>query len=59
MTFIGAVLVLVFGAKRLPELGSGLGRSIREFKGAMRELSADATPLKEDLKQITKEMRNL
>jgi sec-independent protein translocase protein TatA len=32
---IGIVLVialLVFGPKRLPELGSGLGRGMREFK---------------------------
>jgi sec-independent protein translocase protein TatA len=26
------VVLLVFGAKRLPELGSGLGRGLREFK---------------------------
>ncbi len=32
---IGIVLIvalLVFGPKRLPELGSGLGRGMREFK---------------------------
>lgn len=32
---IGIVLVialLVFGPKRLPELGNGLGRGLREFK---------------------------
>jgi sec-independent protein translocase protein TatA len=32
---IGIVLVVVlllFGAKRLPELGSGVGRGLREFK---------------------------
>lgn len=26
------VIVLLFGARRLPELGSGLGRGLREFK---------------------------
>jgi sec-independent protein translocase protein TatA len=31
------VLVLIlFGAKRLPELGQGLGRGIRGFKDALR-----------------------
>lgn len=27
-----AVALLVFGPKRLPELGNGLGRGMREFK---------------------------
>jgi sec-independent protein translocase protein TatA len=29
------VVLLVFGAKRLPELGSGLGRGIRDFKSGL------------------------
>jgi sec-independent protein translocase protein TatA len=29
------VLVLLFGAKRLPELGASLGKGIREFKGSL------------------------
>jgi sec-independent protein translocase protein TatA len=35
---IGIVLVialLVFGPKKLPELGSSLGKGIREFKGSI------------------------
>jgi sec-independent protein translocase protein TatA len=40
------VAVLVFGPKRLPELGHGLGKAITEFKRAGRELteSIDAAP---------------
>jgi sec-independent protein translocase protein TatA len=34
------VLLLVFGAKRLPELGRSLGSGLREFK---RSVSADPT----------------
>lgn len=29
------IALLVFGPKRLPEIGSGLGKSIREFKQSM------------------------
>jgi sec-independent protein translocase protein TatA len=29
------ILVLLFGAKRLPELGASLGKGIREFKGSL------------------------
>jgi len=29
------VVLLIFGARRLPEIGSSLGRSIRSFKSAV------------------------
>ncbi len=32
------IFLLLFGAKRLPEIGSALGKGIREFKGAVKEL---------------------
>ncbi len=36
LIFILLILVLVFGAKRLPEIGSSLGKGIREFKKSVR-----------------------
>lgn len=41
MVFVMVVLLLLFGAKRLPELGSGLGKGIREFKRTMRDVNAE------------------
>ena len=35
------VIVLLFGASRLPELGKSLGKGIKEFKKATKELTAD------------------
>jgi sec-independent protein translocase protein TatA len=35
------VLLLVFGAKRLPELGQALGKGIREFKRGVSEFKED------------------
>lgn len=32
------VVLLLFGAKRLPEIGSSLGKGIREFKSSIREI---------------------
>lgn len=32
------VVLLLFGAKKIPELARGLGRGIREFKDATREI---------------------
>ncbi len=31
------IAVIIFGPGKLPELGAGLGKSIREFKKAMKE----------------------
>ncbi|MBU6192448.1 MAG: twin-arginine translocase TatA/TatE family subunit [Bacteroidetes bacterium] len=46
LILIFAVVLLLFGAKRIPELAKGLGKGIREFKdasaGIKREIEKDA-----------------
>lgn len=39
MVTILAVVLILFGSKKLPELARGLGQGIREFKKATREVS--------------------
>lgn len=34
---IGAVIILIFGGKKLPELMKGIGKSVREFKAGKEE----------------------
>jgi sec-independent protein translocase protein TatA len=42
------VVVLLFGVKRLPELGSGMGQAISNFRKSYREGNAiDGTPTEE------------
>lgn len=36
--FIVLIIVLIFGARRLPDIGRGLGEGIRNFRGSMREM---------------------
>jgi sec-independent protein translocase protein TatA len=36
-----AIAVLFFGGKKLPELGSALGKSIKNFKKGLKEESND------------------
>ena len=36
-----AVVLILFGAKRLPELAKGLGTGIKEFKKATREVTEE------------------
>ena len=38
MVLIFAVMLLLFGAKRLPELAAGMGKGIREFKRSVSGL---------------------
>ncbi|MCK4321217.1 twin-arginine translocase TatA/TatE family subunit [candidate division WOR-3 bacterium] len=35
------IALLLFGAKRLPEVGKSLGKAIREFRKSFREISED------------------
>ncbi len=37
MLIVLAIVMVIFGAGRLPELGRGIGRAIRNFKEATRE----------------------
>ena len=37
------IILLLFGATRLPQLASALGRSIKEFKNGANTASADET----------------
>ena len=46
MLVIGTLLLLVFGAKRLPEMGSSLGKGIIEFKKSLKDVK---TAVEEDI----------
>ena len=43
---IVGIALLVFGPKKLPELGKGIGESIRGFKSALKE--PEGSPAKSD-----------
>jgi sec-independent protein translocase protein TatA len=48
------VVLLLFGAKRLPEIGSSLGKGIREFKGSLREIEGELkTPPEQKKPQLS------
>lgn len=42
------IALLIFGARRLPEIGSGIGKAIRDFKRSLKEPpEIDVTPKEE------------
>ena len=36
------IVILLFGAKKIPEIAKGLGKGIKDFKGAMKDGEAEA-----------------
>lgn len=44
MLLIFGVLLMLFGAKRLPEVAAGMGKGIRDFKRSLNGLDEPATP---------------
>ena len=45
------VVLVLFGAKRLPDSARPLGRSMRIFKSEMKEMKADDSVIEEDGKK--------
>ena len=50
LLIIAGIALLIFGPKKLPELGKGLGESIRGFKSAMAAKDEPPTPGGSELK---------
>ncbi|SFL73159.1 Sec-independent protein translocase subunit TatA [Nitrosomonas communis] len=48
-----AIVVLVFGTKKLRNLGSDLGNAVRGFKEGMKNAEEDNTPSSSQSQQIT------
>lgn len=49
LLIILVIVVLLFGAGRLPQIGAGIGEGIRNFKKSMKEKDeVDVTPTKVD-----------
>ena len=53
LLIILVIVVLLFGAGRLPQIGSGIGEGIRNFRKSMKndKNEVDVTPRKDDDKK--------
>jgi sec-independent protein translocase protein TatA len=52
LIIIGIIVLLIFGPKRLPDIGAGIGKAIRDFKGAVSEPEPETK--KEEVKKEEK-----
>jgi sec-independent protein translocase protein TatA len=52
LIIILVIVVVLFGATRLPQIGSGIGQAIKNFKKSVREgEEIDVTPKKDTKKE--------
>jgi sec-independent protein translocase protein TatA len=42
LLIILVIIILIFGANRLPEIGRGIGKGIKNFKNATKDNAAEA-----------------
>ncbi|MGQ9798827.1 MAG: twin-arginine translocase TatA/TatE family subunit [Ignavibacterium sp.] len=48
------VILLLFGAKKIPELAQGLGKGMKEFKKAVRDVEDEIKKADEEIKKEEK-----
>ncbi len=51
LIIIVLVIIILFGAKRLPEIGNSLGKAIKEFRKAGKEIQ-------DEVKDVIKDKNN-
>lgn len=56
LLIILGVALVIFGPGKLPELGQTLGKTIREFKGAVNNIDAD---IKKEVNDIKADMQDV
>jgi len=49
LILILVIVVIIFGVGKLPDIGSGMGKAIKNFKKATDDATIDVTPSKEKL----------
>nr|WP_029191009.1 twin-arginine translocase TatA/TatE family subunit [Ornithinibacillus scapharcae] len=52
------IALVIFGPKKLPEIGKAAGQTLREFKKSTKDLTEDVTDEINDAKNIVKGQEN-
>lgn len=45
------VILLLFGAKKIPELAQGIGKGMKEFKKAVKDVEEEVKKTEDDIKK--------
>ena len=57
LILILVIALIIFGPKKLPEIGRAVGQTLSEFKKSARELTSDAVEEIEEVKKEVKEQQ--
>jgi sec-independent protein translocase protein TatA len=52
--FVGLIIVLLFGSKKIPDIARGLGKGIREFKNATSDIQEEIRKTSTEINQSAK-----
>jgi sec-independent protein translocase protein TatA len=55
LIIIGVIIFVIFGAKRLPDIGKGLGGAIREFRNVKKEIAPEKPSAQDDTEKDQQE----
>ena len=55
LVLILVIVVIIFGASKLPALGSGMGKAIKNFKKATADAENETASLKDNISSSIKE----
>ena len=55
LIIIGVIIFIIFGAKRLPDIGKGLGGAIREFRQVKKEIAPEKPSAQDDTEKDQQE----
>jgi sec-independent protein translocase protein TatA len=53
LVIVLAIFMLLFGAKRLPDLADGMGKAIRNFKKGLNNPEEDVTPPQKQMSEAS------
>lgn len=58
LIIIAVIILILFGARKIPEIGKGLGGAVREFKNIKKEINSNPSKKSEDTEKTEKEEKS-
>jgi sec-independent protein translocase protein TatA len=59
LIIILVIILIIFGAGKLPEIGSGIGRAIKNFKKSTTDIEKEIADAKEDIHKLASDSPDL